>query len=174
MSTWTDLFIEIPGEPVGKGRPRFTRQGRAYTPAKTAQYENLIRLAFAQKYPDWVPTGSPVAVYIRAEYTMPSSWPKRKRLLHLLTAGWKKTKPDLDNIIKSLDGLNGIAWKDDSQIVNISAMKYYGPQARLTVHIQNEEPSGGILELSTKRLEELWADRQRLAKLEEEKIEENG
>lgn len=171
MSTWKDLFIEIPGEPVGKGRPRFTRQGRAYTPAKTAAYENLIRLAFHDKYPDWKPTESPVAVYIRAEYNMPASWPKRKRLLHLLTAGWKTSKPDLDNIIKALDGLNGVAWKDDSQIVHISAMKYYGLQPRLTVHITNEEPAGGLLELSTKRLEELWTN---LCREEEQEEDDNG
>lgn len=48
-------MFQVPGEPVGKGRPRFTRQGRAYTPAKTAKYENLVSLAFQQMYPNHVP-----------------------------------------------------------------------------------------------------------------------
>ena len=31
--------IEVSGQPQGKGRPRFTRNGRAYTPDKTREYE---------------------------------------------------------------------------------------------------------------------------------------
>lgn len=33
------IKIEIEIEPVAKGRPRFTKQGHAYTPAKTKNYE---------------------------------------------------------------------------------------------------------------------------------------
>ena len=36
-------------------------------------------------------------------------------------------KPDLDNLVKSvLDGLNGIAYVDDNQIIDIEARKEYG------------------------------------------------
>ena len=36
------------------------------------------------------------------------------------------TKPDTDNIAKSiLDSLNGIAYKDDKQIVSLKVDKYY-------------------------------------------------
>ena len=35
-------------------------------------------------------------------------------------------KPDIDNIAKSvLDGLNGTAWGDDTQVVEMSIKKYY-------------------------------------------------
>ena len=34
--------ITIPIDPVGKGRPRFTRNGHAYTPAKTVAAELII------------------------------------------------------------------------------------------------------------------------------------
>lgn len=38
-------------------------------------------------------------------------------------------KPDIDNFIKStLDALNGIVWVDDSQVIEISARKFYAPQ----------------------------------------------
>ena len=36
-------------------------------------------------------------------------------------------KPDVDNITKSiLDSLNGIAYKDDSQVTGLEVMKEYG------------------------------------------------
>jgi Holliday junction resolvase RusA-like endonuclease len=36
------------------------------------------------------------------------------------------TRPDADNYLKGiLDGLNGIAWEDDAQIVSISVTKIY-------------------------------------------------
>ena len=35
--------VTIPGEPVGKGRPRFNRRtGRPFTPAKTVEFEKRI------------------------------------------------------------------------------------------------------------------------------------
>ena len=43
-------------------------------------------------------------------------------------------KPDLDNIAKSiLDSLNGIAWQDDSQIVNIWISKHYDEEPHTEV-----------------------------------------
>ncbi|WP_049288852.1 RusA family crossover junction endodeoxyribonuclease, partial [Pseudomonas aeruginosa] len=39
------VMFTVPGEPVGKGRPRIGRVGahaRMFTPAKTANYEGLI------------------------------------------------------------------------------------------------------------------------------------
>ena len=164
-----DLFIEIPGEPVGKGRPRFnSRMHRAYTPGKTAKYENLIKLAFHEKYPDWKPTEEPVEVYIRAEFPKPKSWTKRLRLISILTTIWKPTKPDIDNIVKTLDGLNKIAWKDDSQIVNVSAMKFYSDRPRMTIHITDAIANPSLYKLPLKRLEELVAQAIR----EEEEPEE--
>ena len=39
------LHIRINGEPRGKQRPKFTKQGRTYTPKETRQYEQEIREA---------------------------------------------------------------------------------------------------------------------------------
>lgn len=36
------VVVNIPGQPVPKGRPRFTRGGFAYTPDKTRKYEKLV------------------------------------------------------------------------------------------------------------------------------------
>lgn len=153
-------FTRIQGNPVGKGRPRFdSRSGRAYTPGRSRSYEQTVRMEFEQQNPDWAPTEEPVKVYIRCAYTVPKSWTKRQRLLVWLRdplAIWKKTKPDLDNIIKSiLDGLNGVAWKDDSQICVISAQKFYDQwQDEVTVNIEVPEESKKLAKYSTKELQD--------------------
>ena len=45
----------IPGEPQGKGRPKFSRQGnfvKTYTPAKTENYEAHIVLYGLRRWHD--------------------------------------------------------------------------------------------------------------------------
>ena len=49
-------------------------------------------------------------------------------------------KPDADNIMKAVaDALNGIAYKDDSQIVNVTIAKWYSDTPRVEVAIFREE-----------------------------------
>lgn len=46
-------------------------------------------------------------------------------------------KPDTDNIAKSiLDSLNGIAYKDDKQIVSLKVDKYYSEIPSVSVEIK--------------------------------------
>lgn len=131
------LEFTIPGEPHGKGRPRFVRAtGRTYTDRATASYENLVRVAFKNAYPDWVPSPDAVEVFIRTYFPVPQSWSKKKTAGAL--QGWvrKTSKPDLDNIEKAvLDGLNGVTWKDDAQIVAKFSSKAYDEEPRAEVTI---------------------------------------
>lgn len=122
------LHIVVPGQPVGKGRPRFTRQGRAYTPAKTKVYEQLIG-NFARREMEtaaWETTPLPVKLHILAQFEIPKSWTKKKKhqaVLGELVPG----RPDIDNIAKAvLDALNGIVYQDDAQVKELSVKKVYG------------------------------------------------
>ena len=45
MIELTKVEIELSGQPVGKGRPRFTKTGHAYTPEKTKEYERRLHAA---------------------------------------------------------------------------------------------------------------------------------
>ncbi len=37
------------------------------------------------------------------------------------------TRPDLDNLVKAVkDALNGVLWRDDSQVIELEAKKIYG------------------------------------------------
>ena len=126
----------IPGKPCGKGRPRFTKSGHTFTPEKTVNYETLVKLAFRQAYPSAEPIAAKVEVIakIKAYYPIPVS--ASKKLQARMRAGQMKptTKPDTDNIAKiCLDALNGIAYHDDAQIVELQVSKLYSDEPRVAV-----------------------------------------
>jgi len=124
------VHIILSGQPVGKGRPRFTRAGRTYTPAKTKEYEQKLRQAaiLAMKDQDREPTEMPCRVVILAQFQIPKSWPKYKQQAALTGEGnYKPGKPDIDNIAKAaLDAMNGIVFKDDALVSKLEVEKRYG------------------------------------------------
>ena len=131
------LEFKVPGEPVGKGRPRFVRAtGRTYTPEKTERYENLVKLAFIKEYPDVTPIEGPISVEMVANFSIPKSWSKKKQALAAAGALRPTKKPDTDNIAKIKDALNGIAWIDDAQVVEESISKNYTEVPSLTIIIE--------------------------------------
>ena len=74
--------IEVSGQPQGKGRPRFTRTGHAYTPPRTVEYEQRIRAAAWAEMQrlNLDPTDRPVAVDVIAFMTIPKSWTQKRRI----------------------------------------------------------------------------------------------
>ena len=130
--------FEIPGEPKGKGRPRFTRNGRTYTPEQTAVYENLVKVMFMQAYPDTqpIPQGTPCTARLTAFFPIPQSAGKKKSA-DMESGSIRPTKkPDTDNIAKIvLDALNGLAYHDDSQVVDLTVIKTYSREPRVEVEI---------------------------------------
>ena len=130
------LSFTVPGKPIAKGRPRMTTRGghaRAYTPAKTVAYEGLIAMAGQDAMDGREPIAGPVYLVVTATFEIPKSWPAKKRA----TAQWHTSKPDGDNILKAVgDGLNGVAWSDDSQVVQARISKTYGATPGLHVIVE--------------------------------------
>ncbi len=135
----TLLFrLEVPGVPVAKGRPRFAvvgGHGRAYTPAKTRNYEQQIyALAVAQGIKP-VERDRPVRVAVVVFVAPPKSL--RVKVRRQIEAGCDDypvvTRPDLDNYEKCLDALNGVAWADDAQICEKASGKYYSARPRVVI-----------------------------------------
>jgi len=116
----------IPGQPQGKGRPRATTingHARMYTPAKTRGYEAEVWEAY-RKAGGGMLDGN-LSMTIKAYREIPKSWNKQRRQ----DAAMKfcDTKPDIDNIVKVIcDALNGVAFKDDAQVVEVKAQKRWG------------------------------------------------
>lgn len=117
--------INIPGKLVSKQRPKFSRKNgimRTYTPEKTVNYENWVKMCWMNSGQEKM-QGNIIAVIV-ARFMIPQSFSKKKR--NELNEKPCPKKPDCDNIAKSiLDALNGIAYDDDAQIVELSVSKVY-------------------------------------------------
>ena len=144
-----DFVVE--GKPVGKGRPRFRRMGnfvQTYTPANTAEYEKLVRLRFQNA--GGVITDKPVKIEIIAFFAPPKSTRKQQKADMLANRIFPVKKPDCDNIAKIiLDALNKIAYKDDSQVIELSVKKLYSEKAKVLVHIEEIEVAGDEIDLAS-------------------------
>lgn len=132
------ITFTVPGEPVGKGRPRFVRAtGRAYTPQKTANFETLVRWEYHRQvgvraFED----GATLAMRINAYFPIPRSKPKYQQQ-DMETGVIKHThKPDADNVLKAVaDALNHIAYGDDSAIAHAEVTKLYSTNPRTEITI---------------------------------------
>ncbi|HVI65217.1 MAG TPA: RusA family crossover junction endodeoxyribonuclease [Bradyrhizobium sp.] len=133
--TVAPIIITIGGEPVAKGRPRATRRGMMYTPAKTRRYEAHGRLAAQLAMDGQPPIGTPCRAEITIDLPVPQSWPQKRWDAALRGDTRPTTRPDADNYIKSaLDSINEIAVTDDSLVVELVAVKRYAvPQLTITI-----------------------------------------
>lgn len=130
------IVIELAGEPRGKGRPRFARRtGDAYTPRRTASYEAMLRHEAALAMADRPPLEGALRVRVLACFGVPASWSAKKRLAAIAGVVRPAKRPDIDNVVKMLDALNEVAWRDDALIVEAWIEKYYSERPRLRVEI---------------------------------------
>jgi Holliday junction resolvase RusA-like endonuclease len=130
------IIIELAGEPRGKGRPRFARRtGHAYTPQTTASYEGALRHSAAIVMAGQPPLDGALSAQVIAYFSVPQSWSAKKRAAALAGAIRPTRRPDADNIAKMLDGLNGIVWSDDAQIVSALIEKHYSDRPRLRIKV---------------------------------------
>ena len=130
------IHFEVDGQPVGKARPRITRQGRAYTPAKTLEAEERIREKAKWVMGPWEPIKGPVYAWLHFHMEVPKSWPKKKREDALAGRIWPAGKPDADNLAKTvLDACNGVIFQDDGQVAELTVHKVYSGNPRTAISI---------------------------------------
>lgn len=123
-------------EPKPKPRPRMNmKTGRVYTPAKCHSYQNEIRdaivrhLGIGAKYPIFG-VDVPLAVDVDFVSNLPNSH-EGNRKKGKLGPHWRPVGDDIDNLAKAVwDGLNGILWEDDRQIVETRMRKLYASRKR--------------------------------------------
>ena len=134
------MYFIINGIPKPLKRHRHTRHGRTYDPSKKDKQDLLYQvMRFAPKQP----LTAPLRIIIVFYMPRPKSHWRTGKFKHLLKPNipiQHKTTPDLDNLVKMVcDSLNGVFYKDDSQISQLKAEKLYtdvGERARTEVHIE--------------------------------------
>lgn len=134
-----ELKFEIAGEPVGKGRPRFVSKPfpRAVTPKKTRDYENRVALRCVEAAGRRLNLTGEVEIGVVAYYGIAKSKTNRQKEQMAENQIPVLKKPDADNVLKIVkDSLNGIAYKDDSQIVRASIRKLWSYQPRVVVWLR--------------------------------------
>lgn len=131
----------VPGPPQGKGRPRIVRiagHARMAAPSATVAYEGLIALAAREAMAGTPPFTGAVSLWLAIDCPIPASWSKRKQWRALAGKVLPTTKPDCDNVVKAVcDGLNGVAWRDDVQVVDLAVRKRYAATPGLRVEIMS-------------------------------------
>lgn len=138
------LHFEILEEPTGKGRPIVTNSGHAFTPKRTVNYETRVQLEFQRQCPrQRFGDDQQLRMIIEAYYGVAKSDSKRKRQAKLDGMIRPTKKPDCDNVGKIIaDALNGIAYRDDAQIVSMIVEKYYSAIPRVEVTIEEARHEG--------------------------------
>ena len=132
------MMFVIPGQPRGKGRPRFARRGEhvtTYTDDKTAAYENLVALAYKAEGGKMLEGA--VELRMAMLHAIPQSKSKADKEKMRRGEIRPTTKPDADNCLKAvLDGLNGVAFADDKQVVDVMVRRWYADDPCVLVLIQ--------------------------------------
>lgn len=134
--------VELFGNPRGKGRPRFRVIGSGkrqfvstYTDTETRKYEERLKAAAALQMAMGEPFDCPLSVKVEALMPIPASYSLKKRAMALSGAIMPTTKPDADNIVKMLDALNKVVWRDDSAIVSLLVVKRYSATPMLRIGV---------------------------------------
>ena len=134
------VTFKVDANPVGKQRARYVKRGnfvQAYTPEKTRTYETLIRDAAIEAMGTSEPLETPVTLYLYIRVPIPKSYSKKKLEACLNGMDQPIKKPDASNILKSIeDGMNGIVYTDDSQIINLHVTKVYSTLAGVDVCVK--------------------------------------
>ena len=135
------VTIEVEGPPVAKARPRVTRRGVTYTPAKTREYQGQVALAARLAMGGHAPFNGPLFTVVEVHLPVPRSWTKKKQAAALAGDLLPTARPDLDNVVKAaLDGCAGVVFLDDAQVVECAALKSYSPTPKLVITVT---PMGG-------------------------------
>lgn len=138
--------FRMDGLPRGQGRPRATARGgfaRVYKDPKSREYEaevaGLARDAMAGREPF---TG-PLSLSLCFRMPIPKSETKRVRAAMAAGEIAPTTKPDLSNLVKAIeDGMNGVVFIDDCQVVRNFNTKIYHERPGVDVQVLVFEPQG--------------------------------
>ena len=123
------MIIIFDAKPKPAPRPRVTKYG-TYNDKAYTNYKKALRLVAQRQIK--APLEGAIKMSIVFQFKKPKSWSKKKRE----AAFWHTQKPDADNLAKAVkDALNGLAYRDDSQICDMDLVKIWGENDRITIEL---------------------------------------
>jgi len=117
----------VPGKPIQQGSMRIYKNRIVHTSATELKaWRELVGWKAKEAKVQFVPEHEPVLVILNFVFARPKSV-KRE---------FPTVFPDLDKLQRSiLDGLTGIAYQDDAQVVRIETEKIYGDTPGVEVSV---------------------------------------
>ena len=140
-----DVRFVVPGppKPLQRNRHRIvtTKSGGSfvanYLPAESRAEQAAVRLFASTAMQGRPPLEGPLELRMTAFMPIPQSWSQKKQRAALDGTVRPTGKPDLSNILKNIeDGMLGICYRDDSQVVSVHAWKFYSDKPRLVAEIR--------------------------------------
>jgi len=135
------IKFEVRGQPQALKRHRSTVRGgiiRQYDPSAAAKRSFLL---YVINHAPKTPIAAAISIKATFCMTRPKSHFRTGKYSSILkdNAPTRHTgRPDLDNLIKFVsDALNGVFYKDDSQIDSIAAVKFYDVVPRTEIEIDD-------------------------------------
>jgi len=120
------IWFRVAGSPIGKARPRVTGRG-AYMPTAYCQWLDVVKreaLAYWAEHSECADKDCAVRDYDPAHHAI---------ALALVFRLPDRRRRDVDNLAGAImDALNGVLWRDDSQIVRLSVEKHIAPKGDWT------------------------------------------
>lgn len=131
-----EIRFTVFGDPVPKARPR-TVNGHTYTPERTRIHEEKIAMVYKSRYRDFMfEKGEPLRIVVDAYFKIAKSDKKSVKEDKILGKIRPTGTPDADNVQKAVqDAVNGLAYYDDSQIVEAVTRKWYSDEPRTEIFI---------------------------------------
>ena len=135
----SDFVFTVRGEPKPKGSLRaFVVKGRAVMASERSSKDWQALVAFQAQQFDRAPFEGPVEVLLAFHMPRPASASKRIQ--------WPAKKPDIDKLARAaLDALTGIVFRDDAQVVRLTAAKEFATEyVGLDVSVREIEAPDGV------------------------------
>lgn len=127
------ISIEIAGKPVSWKPPRVTSRG---TYSLHTKKKKDIQWDLKSKYAGLVLEG-PIRLVCHFYFLPPKSTSDTIAEKMLNNEIYFIKKPDLSNLVKFIeDCCTGILWKDDNQIVCVTAEKHYGKTENTILYVE--------------------------------------
>ena len=135
------INLTILGNPQAQKRHRHVNRGKfisTYDPSKDLKADFLYNAIHNNKPKALILT--PIGIILSFYMPRPKAHygtGKNSQILKKSAPEAHSSKPDIDNMIKFvLDSLNGIYFKDDSQVFIITAKKLYSERPRTEIEIE--------------------------------------